>query len=280
MNSNYFQKEDPNIILLNSTGIPDEDRIRIFMYNVYQKNKDSEENDGVAIAIKRNINHQLIDDFASNLSAVKIDTSKGPLIVATTYNPPRKEHKFPTEDINKIMRKNIQVIMIADLNARERFNGYQRGNNSGKIIKNLLDRDIVHHLGPDFNTMFNRDTQNAKPDIILTNRRFIMNIEIKQGMITSSDHFPIVTKISTRPIIKEFKPILVFRKANWSRFKEKTKEEIIVTNDMVNLTEDRRNKIDKNKIDGAIEKWMLSVTNGVKASIPEKKNNLPPSPKR
>ena len=137
----------------------------------------------------------------------------------------------------------------------------------------------MHHLGPDFNTMVNRDAQNAKPDIILTNRRFIMNIEIKQGMITSSDHFPIVTKISTRPIIKEFKPVLVFRKANWSRFKEKIKEEIIVTNDMVNLTEDRRNKIDKNKIDEAIGKWMLSVTNGVKGSIPERKIIYHPHPK-
>ena len=127
--SNYLQKEDPDIILLNSTGNPDEDRIRIFMYKVYQKNKDGEENDGVAIAIKRIINHQLMNDLASNFLAVKTDTSKGPMIVATTYNPLRKEHEFPIEDINKIMRKNIQVIMIADLNARERFNGYQRGNN-------------------------------------------------------------------------------------------------------------------------------------------------------
>ena len=104
----------------------------------------------------------------------------------------------------------------------------------------------MHHLGLDFNTMVNRDTQTAKPDIILTNRRFIMNIEIQQGMLTSSDHFPIVAKISTRPIIKEFKSVLVFRKANWSRFREKTKEEINATNNMVDLTEDRRNKIDKN----------------------------------
>ena len=101
-----------------------------------------------------------------------------------------------------------------------------------------------------------------------------MNIEIKQGMITSSDHFLIVTKISTRPIIKEFKTVLVFRKANWSRFKEKTKEEIIATNNMVNLTEDRRNKIDE-----AIEKWMLSIFNGVKASIPERKIIYHPHPK-
>ena len=72
--SNYYQKEDPDVISLNSTGIPDEDRIRIFMYDVYQKNTDGEENEGVAIAIKRNINHQLIDDFASNFLAVKIDT--------------------------------------------------------------------------------------------------------------------------------------------------------------------------------------------------------------
>ena len=84
-----------------------------------------------------------------------------------------------------------------------------------------------------------------------------MNIEIKQGMKTSSDHYLIVTKISTQPIIKEIKPVLVFRKANRSRFKEKTKE-INATDNMVGLTEDRRNKIDKDRIDQVIEKWMLS----------------------
>ena len=64
--SNYYLKKDPDILLSNSTGNPDEDRIKIFMYNVYQKNIDGERNYGIATTIKRNINHQLIDDFASN----------------------------------------------------------------------------------------------------------------------------------------------------------------------------------------------------------------------
>ena len=35
--SNYYRKEDADIILLNSTGIPDTDRIKMFGYNIYQK---------------------------------------------------------------------------------------------------------------------------------------------------------------------------------------------------------------------------------------------------
>ena len=35
--SNYYRKEDADIILLNSTGIPDTDRIKMFGYNIYLK---------------------------------------------------------------------------------------------------------------------------------------------------------------------------------------------------------------------------------------------------
>ena len=35
--SNYYIKEQADIILLNSTGIPNENRIKLFNYNIYKK---------------------------------------------------------------------------------------------------------------------------------------------------------------------------------------------------------------------------------------------------
>ena len=34
---NYYQKEFPDVLLLNSTGVSDAERIKIFQYNVHQK---------------------------------------------------------------------------------------------------------------------------------------------------------------------------------------------------------------------------------------------------
>ena len=86
--SNYYIKEQADIILLNSTGIPNENRIKLFNYNIYQKNISGEESPGIAVAIKRTIKHKLIDDFDLDMLAIKIDTTKGPIIISTTYLPP------------------------------------------------------------------------------------------------------------------------------------------------------------------------------------------------
>ena len=122
--TNFYLREDPDIILMNSTGIPDNEKIKVFTYNVYQINKQGEENAGVAIAIKNNIKHQLLDDFHSNFLAIRLDTTRGPLIAGTTYSPPRYEAEFPIDDINNVMRRSVQVLLAADLNAAKNFNGY------------------------------------------------------------------------------------------------------------------------------------------------------------
>ena len=58
--SNYYMKEDPDIILLNSTCQTDQNRIKIFGYNVHQRNKWNENHAGVAIAIKKKYKLQTV----------------------------------------------------------------------------------------------------------------------------------------------------------------------------------------------------------------------------
>ena len=44
----------------------------------------AEEHAGIAIAIKKNIVCQIIDDIPGNILAVKVDTARGPVTIATT----------------------------------------------------------------------------------------------------------------------------------------------------------------------------------------------------
>ena len=45
--SNYYIKENADIVLLNSTGTADTERIKLFNYNIYQRNISGEGSAGV-----------------------------------------------------------------------------------------------------------------------------------------------------------------------------------------------------------------------------------------
>ena len=50
---NYYRQENPDVILLNSTSVINNNKIKIYNYNVIQKNVLNQRSAGVAIAIKK-----------------------------------------------------------------------------------------------------------------------------------------------------------------------------------------------------------------------------------
>lgn len=88
--SAMFMPHKPDIILINNHGITNETRIKIFTYNMYQRNRSGEIADGVALAIKRGIQHRIIDDIEQEFLAVENDTSRGPVVLSTGFLPPRQ----------------------------------------------------------------------------------------------------------------------------------------------------------------------------------------------
>ena len=85
--SNLYLKMDPDVILLNETGMTDRESIKFFNYNIHQKNKENEDHAGVAIGIRRGMSYQLLDDFQEDTLAIRLETRKGLVIIATCYSP-------------------------------------------------------------------------------------------------------------------------------------------------------------------------------------------------
>ena len=84
-------KENPEVILLNSVGkITEEKPIKIFGYNIHSRNYADEEHAGIAVAVRRDIKYQLMDDYMGDALPIKIETTQGPVIILTTYVPPRR----------------------------------------------------------------------------------------------------------------------------------------------------------------------------------------------
>ena len=61
--SNIYMRHNPEVILLNSTGVKENSIIKIFQYNVYQRNVRNEAHSGIAIAVRRDVQHRLLDDW-------------------------------------------------------------------------------------------------------------------------------------------------------------------------------------------------------------------------
>ena len=107
--TNIYQKINPDVILLNSTSKLENEKIKIYNYNVSQKNVRNEQHAGIAIAIKENLKYQILDDTNDDVLAVRIDTTRGAIIICTTYVPPRRTI-LPTQDLFKLIRKIFQYI--------------------------------------------------------------------------------------------------------------------------------------------------------------------------
>ena len=189
---NYIAN-DPDIILLNSTGLKSNEELKIPGYRIYKINYSESLSDGSAIAIKYNIKHKLYDDFDTDFLAVELTTSLGPIIIATTYLPPRRPF-LPYTDIHRLLSNSIPTYILRDFNARHIVFGNRDNNTVGKSLINLINQGKLVHLGPHFPTYLSRNST-TNPDKIFSNKHHYLNCICEPGEVTSSDHLPVIFKL-------------------------------------------------------------------------------------
>ena len=262
-----------DIILLNSTSTFDTERIRIYNYNVIQRNALTERNAGIAIAIRSNIKYRPLDDFADDILGIEIDTTKGPISILTCYFPPRRGYILAGE-LENILQLPRPVYVIGDMNANMPFMGYRRYNNNGRILKRLIEANKIRHLGPDFRTLVHVE---GRPDVVCSNRAAFLNTAIERGELTSSDHFPLVVRISTKPIIKTTAEKPNYNNVDWNIFKTRVEEKIAQENERYGLNNEDR--VDTNQLDIMFGNWMNILINTMSDVIPKTRRTFYVHPK-
>ena len=89
---NTYRTKDPDIILINSHGNSNENKIEVSNYNIIQTNSTGEGNDGCAICINKTISCQQIESLSLDITAIRIPLEHEQLTITTFYSPPRKEN--------------------------------------------------------------------------------------------------------------------------------------------------------------------------------------------
>ncbi len=266
--TNTYLQNNPDIILLNSTGIKDTETIKIYGYNTHKINSDNTLHDGSAILVKNSIEYKITDDFDTDILQVTISTSTGPINIATTYLPPRRPY-LPITDFHRLITQNTPTYIIGDLNARHTILNNNDSNNVGKAIKKLIDKGNLCYKGPNFHTFFGSN-HTSTPDIILTNHKTYHDMDIKPGPTTSSDHIPVIIKITTQAITTSIEPIPNYNLANWETFTQDIKETHKNINTNAYMTTQQLNI--------SLQQWTSAVTNSMKNNIPLKRTRTQQKP--
>ena len=266
--SNTYRHIDPDVILINSHGLRNDARLKIPGYRVHQQNISNELHDGVAIAVKTRIQHKVEDDFLSDTLAIEINTTDGPLTIATTYLPPRRPY-IPHPDFLRLLRRQTPVLLAGDLNARHTTLGHATTNQVGRDLIDYTRHQTALHLGPNFPTFFG-PTSTSSPDIVLINRTNFYNHYLSPGPLTTSDHIPIIIDISTSPILIPTPRRYQYKSTDWEAFKS---DPLL---DMTDEADISRGSL--REIDDAIGTWTNKVLTAMNLHIPTMTYKLQPAP--
>ena len=260
--ANVYKNTNPDIILLNDTGKLDGVRIRIPSFDVHTRNTTDRVHGGTAIAIRSTIKYRLHDDFESDLLAVTVETRQGPLTIATDYIPPSVGY-INFIDYNYLLNRRYPVYLFGDLNARHSILGHNNNNTVGNNLSQLIGANRARHLGPNFPTLL-RGTGCTTPDIVLCNRVAFHNIHLEGGPLTSSDHIPIIARISGNPIQIPIKPRYQFDRADWEGYQEELESVIPPDLNFKTTTEiDEHLEIWTNKIKEATQRYVPVLTHRI-----------------
>ncbi len=173
---------NPDIILISSHGLKSKEELKIPGYKIHKINYSEEISDGSAIAMKYNTQHKLFDNFDTDFLAIENETSLGPIIIATTYLPPRRPF-LPYTDMHRLLSNNIPTYIIGYFSGRHTAFGNKDKNNVGKSLMNLIDLGKMFHIGPHFPTFLNHNMP-TNPDKIFSNKHHYLNCICEQGEIT------------------------------------------------------------------------------------------------
>ena len=258
---NAYRKVDPDIILLNHIGTPAEP-IRMRDYDVYTSNEENSTHRGTAIAVKKTIKHEIIDGYDDDLMVLKIHTRLGPIIIATDYISPSAEC-INYYDYNYLMKRKDPVYFIGDINARSSILGHRNNNVVGRSVAHLIELGLAkrHYCG--FPTYIGYNAS-SNPDIMLSNKAAYHNVHLEPGPQTTSDHVPLVVKVSTNPIAIPIEPRKQFTHANWTNYREELQQ-----HPPISLTS-------TDQIDIETTTWMEQVKDAADHSIPDTRNRVLP----
>lgn len=226
----FISENNTHIACINETFLKDCQNLYTHPdYKIYRYDRADRPKGGVAIIIKKDLNHELLPAYPTNILeciGVKVCVNDNiQLHIISAYLPGGSStadiRAHLAEDIRKLTSSHRNTFICGDLNARHRFWSCSRANTAGTILyEEFCASDfMIHH--PDTPTYYPSDPNKGTSTIDLMLSK--SNLETTRLKTTnlSSDHCAVIFQIKTSRLVKrdiqELRPD--FSNADWDKYR-------------------------------------------------------------
>ncbi|KAG7299270.1 hypothetical protein JYU34_017831 [Plutella xylostella] len=186
---------------------------------------------GVAILIKDNIHHSVVDiPKIENIEAIaiKIILSGIDHIIVSIYQSPNLP--LLANDLNKLFGLGPRVLLVGDFNANH--DHWIKGTNNAHgrmLFLHMLNHDyVIHASSSPTLTHYRANHTPTNPNLALAlNINKLSNISAVPAL--SSNHLPIFFTIGGSPCLKPPKPFFRYDVADWARYRAFIDENLTLT---------------------------------------------------
>lgn len=194
--ADFLQNHNIDIGLIQETHLAAGDSFKINNYKIFREDR-ATRSGGVAIVVKSSLKTQQIITHKSNsieYVAITLETSNGPMRLASIYLPPTK--KLDTTDIDNLFSDNIPTLIAGDFNATHpEWNNVKTNYHGADLYRYLINNGDICLLAPTDPTHYT--SRANRPDIttiidfaLYKNINFNLDISVLNEL--NSDHRPII----------------------------------------------------------------------------------------
>lgn len=270
----FLNENHVDVICLSETFLNDTDIIPTHPdYKIYRLDRNTNNNNhsgGVAIIIRRSINHELISAPQTRIIesiAIEVLLTNGTKIrIFSVYLPGGANSQLIQahykNDLRIMMNTRMSYFIVGDLNSKHRLWNCVRANLAGNILFNEHQRQqfIIHH--PDTPTYF-PPQQGANPsyiDLVLSNGTH--NLTDSQTHTSKSDHEIVIHTIQLNPSQQNNRRLIpLFSKTNWQLYKS-------TVTCFLNDNPTNETLSTSQQIDDAVEILTNAILHGQRESVP------------
>lgn len=268
---NFLNVNNIDIATITETWLDSSIKLSTSAFKCYRVDRIGRTGGGVAILIRRSIQHSLLPLIRTQVLeniAVEVKLSNQKLIkVVCVYYPggtsPASKRLSLQSDLRKILSLSGDFLIAGDLNCRHRDWGCLRANSSGNLLANLLVTypvSVLYPPSPTYIPVNNRCSPSVL-DIFLTNVSSVITQPISINAL-SSDHNPILCEILCSGLTNA-ENFLDLKNTNWERFRTVLKTKLRnVSTSLVNVT-------DKENVDDIVQQFSNDILSSIETCTPK-----------
>lgn len=240
--SNFIQKRNIDILMINETKLKKTDNITIPRYKIYNKNRPIDANDRddhaasrVAIIIKENIPHKKVSTPVNIQQEAITNQLNNKTHITAIYNKPLL--KITAQDLDRLTSRN-EVLLVGDFNARHTTWDVNKNNNTnGNRLHKYVTQQNVVSLSPPTATHFPPNGMTPSTIDLVINKNVQQVSDPTTITDLPSDHDPVIFKIGNQEVNDMTRKIVTYKNTDWKRFKKVLDDGIIINNKILTTEE-------------------------------------------